>query len=186
MEEHTKKPGYMLLLETRGIAAGGYFCLGAPQGKNCFRVTGDCRLLDLDGAPAALDENRLWERWDSLTPITRREFIAARDALREARRAADGRPTDAELEPLARQFAQEYAAAYAAGRWKEFCAWDEETLRRILLRAAALLPGVKGARAVRKKAAQLFSEVIAAGLKSGLAGPRRKKGRQGQGTPPGG
>ena len=62
MGERMHKPGYMLLLESRGIRPGGYFRAQGAFGESCFRVTRDCRLLDLDGAPAALDENSLWEQ----------------------------------------------------------------------------------------------------------------------------
>lgn len=168
MGERMHKPGYMLFLESRGIRPGGYFRAQGAFGESCFRVTRDCRLLDLDGAPAALDENSLWEQLESLAPISRREFLSAREALWEARRAADGRLTDAQLTPLVRQFAQEYTEAHAEGRWKGFATWDEETLRRILMRAAALLPGIKNSREARKKAAELFREVVAAGLESGI------------------
>ena len=153
-----KQKGYMDLLRSRGVFARGFFQIGSDPAA-CYGVTRGGALYGLDLEPAALGENEIWEQLEQIRRISKEEFEAAQEQYWDARRAARGAPTNAQLQPLAARFAAEYAHSYALGRWKTAAGFSEETLRRIAARAAALLAAEKRLGPGRQK--KLFRRMFA-------------------------
>ena len=126
--EKTAKPDYMYLLECRGIHARGYFRFRDTPDE-CYAVTRGYRIYRMDGEPAALTENELWERYEQLERISRETYDTARRKLL-------GQPAEEELSVLAERFVREYGERYTEGAWRILCSYDEETLRKVLEQAA--------------------------------------------------
>lgn len=131
------KPYFMQLLAARGIRAPGYFCIDGRE-PGCYSVSRAYKIRDLQGNPAPLTENEIWENLDHIRRLTRAQFGAARTAWLEAQRAKAGKKTDRQLAPLASAFAQQYAGARRAQALEGLRGLDEETLLRLLWMAAGL------------------------------------------------
>lgn len=157
-----KKSPPLLMLEAKGIhmrdafrftdAAGGYYL-----------ITRGGQMTDLSGEMVVLSEDEIWERFDAVERISHTAFEEAQQAYRDAIWRARGQPDTQTLESYGVIFLREYKTNYAAARWKCFCRYDEETLRRLVERVVdAFFPMPPDAKTRQKKWQQIYLDLVMA------------------------
>ena len=131
-----EKEKIALLLEAKKIRPGDFFCCA----QALYQLTKGLLIKGLDGRPADLTENRLWEQWDSVKRVEKKDFEAQQALFRRRERAKKGIPDGAALQRLALKL----VASYEQGQpleplWKRWNGFGEEALRLIAKEAARCL-----------------------------------------------
>lgn len=155
-----EKPAQITMLEAKGISARDYFRFrdGADE---YYAVSRTYQFIGLDGEPAALSEDKIWERYDAIEKISRVEYETAQADYRDRLWRSRGQPDARELDELAPVFLEEYCGHYADGHWKAVCRYDEETLRRLLDKTVdALFVSPPTARERQKKYQAMYRDLV--------------------------
>lgn len=156
----TQKPPQMAMLEAKGIYSRDYFRFADGLG-GCYAVSRNYVFIGLDGEPADLSEDDLWERYDAIEKISKGAFERAQAEYRDALWHSRGQPDAQELEALALLFLDAYRNHYGENRWRQVCGYDEETIRRLLDRVIdAFFPEPPTAAQRQKKYQALYRELV--------------------------
>lgn len=160
--DRVPKPPQMAMLEAKGIYSRDCFCFRDEQGGS-YAVSRNYIFVGLDGEPAGLTEDALWERYDAIEKISRREFERAQSEYRDALWRSHGQPDALELEALAPAFLDAYRNHYGDLQWQFVCRYDEETIRRLLDRVIdAFFPEPPAPAKRQKKYQALYRELVLA------------------------
>lgn len=168
-----EKPGQITMLEAKGISIRDCFRF-RDRADAYYAVSRTCQFIGLDGEPAALSEDEIWERYDAVEKISRAEYEAAQAEYRDKVWRSRGQPDARELDELAPVFVEEYCRHYADGHWKAVCMYDEETLRRLLDKTVdALFLSPPTGRERQKKYQAMYRDLVLA--KAALATGHRQE-----------
>ena len=154
------------LLKAKGILPGGFFqFLG-----RWYRLTKSLTVEDISGNGIPLMENELWEHWETVIKVSKAAFETQKRMYQEKQQQEKGMPSKHELQELAFLLSEHYNTPAITTIWERLAPYDEETLRRIARKAAALLANKNHwtQKRTNQVAAGFFHNAVWAKLNSSL------------------